>query len=171
MKKNILKTGLFLSILFLTNCAFASEFQEVNYVIKDGYSDFTCKNANDVIDSVGLDKVEARILGKIYKTDSTDIRLSRIESEIFGAIQSGSFAKRMNMINAYFNKCLIASIGSYSMRSRGGFSNYGYGNYYRNPYTGYFSRRKYGTLTGFSSFGNGSGDRNSYCERGYEREE
>ena len=167
MKKYILVLGLILSIA----PTFAQEgFIEANYKIKDGYSDFTCKNAVDKIDVKNLEKAEYKILGKIFKDDTTEVRLSRIEAKIFGSIQSGSFSKRMDMINKYSNKCLIAagigvmnmSVGGFGPSYGGYYGGYrgyrgyrGYGHHHncrcnRWYNNGFWNRRPYGTLTGFT---------------------
>lgn len=141
MNKNILVLGLLLSF----SPVFASGENFVNYVVKDGYSDFTCKYANDSVDLASLDKAEIKILGKTFPSDLPDKRLSRIESKIFGAIQSGSYLKRMNMINQYSNKCLISSVAA----GGGGFRPYNYRNRFgswRRPFGTFNS----GTLTGYT---------------------
>lgn len=162
MKNYILILGLILSIL---PSLAHDDIINANYKVKDGYNDFTCKEAVEKIDIKTLEKAEYKILGKNFKEDSTEVRLSRIESKIFGSIQSGSFAKRMDMINKYSNKCLIAGIGV--MRTGVGGFGPSYGGYY-GGYRGYgrysrhnchcnrwynnrfWGRRPYGTITGFT---------------------
>lgn len=150
MKKYVLTLGL---ILGLMPVYVNADNINANYVIKDGYSDFTVKNADDKTDLSCLDFAEEKILGKNFKTDSADIRLSRIEAKIFGAIQSGSFIKRMNMIYEYSNKCLISDIKNDKADCIcSNFYGYGgFGNYRNNRRNGRFwNRRPYGTITGLT---------------------
>ncbi len=153
MKKIVLLLGLLLSVPF----ACAKESNELlNYVVKDGYNDFTCQFANETLELADLDKIEMKILGKNYKNEKWDSRLSRIESRIFGAIQSGNPKKRINLINEYTNKCLISNAigGNFGF---GGGINRGYrGGFYPQRWNNrmfnnrYWNRFHNGYITGFS---------------------
>lgn len=103
-----------------------------------------------------LARLEIKILCRTYQNDDTESRITRLEKEMLGAMQSGNLKERFETIKVaskHYNSYpeIVQSqnaYNSYSMNNK--FSPRGFGNFVQNVLGTIFGNMNTGTITGYT---------------------
>lgn len=128
-------------------------FAQITDYAKDGFPPLVPQNNTTVINNYkyninnGLNKLERKIFNKTYENDLLENRISRLEEQIMGTIQSGDLNSRYNIlkkaVNSYsansYNQVANPYCGVPIMTSGGGWRGLAgsLGNFFSGNYQGY----------------------------------
>ena len=114
---------------------------------------FAKKNLNTNISKFDLTQLEKQYFGQSFKNDSVEDRISRLEQNIFGTIQTGNLQLRFNnLVQAYQNTKMQEKQKLFTQNPYGtGYSsmnnNQNFGGLLKNAFNSFFTT---GQLTGFT---------------------
>lgn len=103
-----------------------------------------------------LSKLEIKILARTYPNDDTESRITRLEKEMLGAMQSGNLKERFDTIKVaskHYNSYpeIVQSQNAYqSYGMHNGFRTRGFGNFLQNVIGTIFGTMNAGTMTGYT---------------------